>query len=432
MWAIAITSILAASIQLFAWRQATIAHASLNRIQSRWAARAGVEQAIALMALHTTDPFPDDARALLRDLAAVSAAELWDARYDVVHHRDGFTVNGPMDDASRINFATGLALSDVILEDLSLDQGAAIQDWTDEDDEPSLFGAESDYYLAGSSYKPRNGPLRSIAELELVAGVWPTYVRGEDYDLDGRLDFNENDGDRTAPEDEPDDWLDAGWSRFASVYSVDFGSSDTGLPRLHLRRVQPGDLEDRCGVDEAQAQLLKAFGKVQGNDLLALITTPLTRIDARGNIQQQDVNETITPLTDEQIRAVLAETRMDPAFDRRPGRVNINTASHELIERIAESLNWEPAVADELIYRRDSAPEGITSELEFREIAAGFFPGDGASQFTLQLAQTFCTRADVFVIASRGRSDVSDAETEIVCVVDRSTVPVRILEYREQ
>ena len=49
-----------------------------------------------------------------------------------------------------------------------------------------------------------------------------------------------------------------------------------------------------------------------------------------------------------------------------------------------------------------------------------------------QLAARFTTTSNVFTISSRGRSQASGLEVEIIAVVDRSTVPVRILEYREQ
>ena len=41
----------------------------------------------------------------------------------------------------------------------------------------------------------RNGFYRSVAELELVAGIWGDFVRGEDRNLNGRMDPNENDGE---------------------------------------------------------------------------------------------------------------------------------------------------------------------------------------------------------------------------------------------
>jgi hypothetical protein len=40
--------------------------------------------------------------------------------------------------------------------------------------------------------------------------------------------------------------------------------------------------------------------------------------------------------------------------------------------------------------------------------------------------------SQVFTVNSRGRSESTGLEVEITAVVDRSTLPARILEYRER
>ena len=313
-----------------------------------------------------------------------------------------------------------------MLEDISFDQAAAIQDWMDEDDEPGLGGAEVDYYRATSGVQPRNGPLHSILELELIAGVWNDYVRNEDQNHNGRLDPNENDGDLTPPNDLADDILDMGWSGILTVYSVDFGATDSGLPRIHLRRAEDGQLEDRCGVSTEQAEILIAFGRHEDNSLLDLITTPISEINADGTIAGAPVNEEMPDLTDDQLLALLNETRVLPLFDRRPGRVNVNTASTYLIEDMCEARGLPLEIAEEIVYLRSSQPQGIVSELEFRDMRGV------TEEYLPMLLDMFGTRSNVFVIASRGRAGENGPESEIIAVVDRSTVPVRILEYREQ
>ena len=42
------------------------------------------------------------------------------------------------------------------------------------------------------------------------------------------------------------------------------------------------------------------------------------------------------------------------------------------------------------------------------------------------------TGGSVFSITSRGMSQVGDVETAMYVVVDRSTLPIQILEYREE
>ena len=118
---------------------------------------------------------------------------------------------------------------------------------------------------------------------------------------------------------------------------------------------------------------------------------------------------------------------MRPLFDRRPGRVNINTAAPDLVRDICELAGFDESVADELLYVRNGTPEGFTSEVQFADLRAEVTPED------LQLlASIFTVRSNVYRISSVGRSSSSGTEVEIICLVDRSTVPVRILEYRER
>jgi hypothetical protein len=48
------------------------------------------------------------------------------------------------------------------------------------------------------------------------------------------------------------------------------------------------------------------------------------------------------------------------------------------------------------------------------------------------LARYFTTTSNVYTIAARGRSLVSGIEVEMIVRVDRSDIPIRIIEYREQ
>jgi DNA uptake protein ComE-like DNA-binding protein len=421
-------------VQLFAFRQATFGHEALNRIQARWAARAGVEATIAMMELHTEQPIPDDAFAIINDMEFVSSSDflsdgpLHDTVYSVMHHVEGVDYNGPMDESSRINInRTDASLLD-LLDDMTPDVLSAIIDWVDEDDEPGMLGAEYDHYLAlESPYKPRNGPLRSIAEMELIAGIWPEVMRGEDWNFNNRLDPNEDDGRRTLPEDQPDGYMEVGWASKLTAYSTDNGASGSGEPRIYLRHAIIEDLMDRCGIDEPQARALKAFGRNQDNVLEQLIVTPLNQIDPNtGEAGGGESNPAVAPLTDDQLLIVLQETTMYPLFERVPGRINLNTASQDLIEDILEVRGYDEVIADEIIYMRNSRPQGITSLLDLNEIP------DLSPEMLLDLAQLFTTWSNVYTITSRGRSLVSGLEVEMIVVVDRSTVPARILEYREQ
>jgi hypothetical protein len=427
VWAIALAALIGSSVQLFAFRQAALGREAVQRVQTRWAARAGIENTIAMMTIHTEQPIPEDAWAMIRDLEFVAQYdELFDAGYSIAHHVDGRDYRGPMDESAKLNVNGVNPEALAILDDITPDVIAAVRDWLDSDDDPGMLGAEVDWYLGQHDYKPRNGPMRHIAEMELIAGIWGDFLRGEDWNLNNRKEPGENDADRTPPDDEPDDVLDAGWSGRLTVNSIGGGATLSGEPRIYLRRADPVELANRCGIDQEQAEALIRLGRNEQASVTQLITVPITNIDERGQLQAAPVNSEIEELTDDQLRAVLAETTTRPLYERNPGRININTASEMLIEDLLELQGLPTAIVDEIIYLRNSRAEGLTSILDLREIP------DISPDLLQTLAGIFKTSGNVFTISSRGRSQVSGTEVEIIAVVDRSTVPVKILEYREQ
>ncbi|UCD74340.1 MAG: general secretion pathway protein GspK [Phycisphaerales bacterium] len=417
LWAIAIAALVVSAVQLSAQRQALLGREALNRIQARWAARAGMESTIAVMAYHTLNPVPDDAWAMVREMEYVHRGETLDARWEILHHADGRDWEGPMDEHSKFNINRedrSIIFQLLEPEGLTIDKAAEIMDWIDEDDEVTAFGAERDYYLSQiPPYEPRNGLFRTTAELELVAGIWPEELRGEDWNLNNRLDPNEDDSERSFPSDDPDRKLEAGWFSYLTAYSVIDGATASGQPRILLRIADPNELAERLGIDYAQAEALKAFGKQDGNRLEQLVSVQGTSAGSGA----------LANLTREQLDAVFNETAIDSPLDRLPGKMNINTISADLLRDL---LPGEEILADEILYIRDSRPEGITSLIELTELR------ELTSETWERLSSLLTTTSNVYTITSRGKSASGDLEIEIVAVVDRSTVPVRIIEYREQ
>ena len=134
-----------------------------------------------------------------------------------------------------------------------------------------------------------------------------------------------------------------------------------------------------------------------------------------------------TGFTEAQIKMILEETCIEDPHDRTPGKMNINTVPAPLLRDILEEgMSLDEAIADEILYMRESRPEGIVYLGDLKKIPAV------NSAIMDQLSARFTTASNVFTISSRGRSQATGLEVEITAVVDRSTVPVRILEYREQ
>jgi hypothetical protein len=120
---------------------------------------------------------------------------------------------------------------------------------------------------------------------------------------------------------------------------------------------------------------------------------------------------------------IFAEVSLYDAHEAPPGRMNINTISPELLYRL---LPENERLVEELLYLRAIDARGITSPIDYINI-----PGIQTSMVAF-LYGLFDTQSNVYTISSLGRSNGSGVEQEIIVIVDRSTLPVTILEYREQ
>ncbi len=447
IWAIAIAAVIVAATQVLAFRQATLGRETLARTQARWAARAGVETMIAIMEWHTANPDASDPQALQRDLEAFATGELETGTWDIRHSIDGREWAGPMDEHAKLNINT---VNKAVLQNIpnmTQDVADSIMDWRDADNDVQGMGAERDYYRNRSlGYEPRNGDFRSVAELELVAGAWPHYVRGEDWNLNGRLDPGEDDGKRSPPDDNGDGRLDAGWSGLLTAVSRPSTRTVSGEERLDLGKTSPEDLVKRTGVDTQQASALIAYARGANASMGQILSTPLGQLgNRRGGAGTPPGGSSATTgrssvgraggattaaggtksLDARQLAAVMNECTIKDnrtAGNVNAGKLNLNTASRAVLRDV---IQLEPRFAESILSRRAAKSEGLTSLADLVDL-----PGVTQAQL-ITLAQMADVTSNVYTIDSRGRSKGSSAEAEILAVVDRSQVPARVLEYRE-
>ena len=444
IWAIAIAAVVVAATQVLAFRQAALGRETLARTQARWAARAGVETMLAIMEWHAANPDAGDPMAMARDLEANATGEIETGSWDIRHFIDGREWAGPMDEHAKLNINLASRGDLERIPGMTQDVIDSILDWRDADHEVQGIGAERDYYRNRSvGYEPRNGDFRSIAELELVAGAWPRSVRGEDWNMNGRLDPNEDDGRESPPEDRKDGVLDQGWSGFLTAVSRSSSKTLTGQDRLDLRQASPEQIIQRLGVDTPQAAAIQNYARQPNASLGQLLAMPLAQVGSArartgasgGSTGRSSVGRTsggssgaaggVKSLSKDQLRTLMNECVLsDPRTGTPPdaGKLNLNTVSRATL---IEVLGIEARFADAILRRRASRPEGLTSLADLADLS-------GASQAQLLvLAQVADVVSNVYTIASRGRAASTGAEAEMVVVVDRSELPARILEYRE-
>lgn len=442
IWGVAIAAAITAAVQLVGFRQAAIGRESLARVQARWAARAGIEEAIAILEWHTLNPQLDDALALVRDLEAAADGSLATGSWTIRHVVDGVERLGPLDEHAKLNInrvGRGELLN---MEGMSLDVADSILTWRQETaEEPVGIGAGAEWYRnRNAGYEPRGAPFRHIAELELVAGVWPELLRGEDWNLNSRLDPNENDGNINEPNDNGDGKLDAGWSGILTATSRTVPISRSGEALLDLRGAEPEEVASRLGVDATQAAALVAYAARPEASLENLLVQDLGTLAAGGATPGQAPSSrrgrrttsrgssgsggaVVPPLTSPQLKAIFGEATMNPAdLQAGPGKLNVNSASREALQALFPE---NPGNADAIISLRQRSREGIASIVDLLQIDTISPPRLAA------LRNQIDVESRVFTITSRGRSESTGLETEIQVTIDRSRVPAQILLYRE-
>jgi DNA uptake protein ComE-like DNA-binding protein len=131
----------------------------------------------------------------------------------------------------------------------------------------------------------------------------------------------------------------------------------------------------------------------------------------------------VADLNPAQLRAVLREITSDDFSKPVPGRMNINTVPESVLKEV---LDFDPRLADAIVARRKSKPEGIVSLADLSGMS-GVNP-----QVLSQIATQFDVTSSVYTVTSRGRAASTGAEVEIEVVIDKSELPAKILSYREQ
>lgn len=153
---------------------------------------------------------------------------------------------GITDESSRLNLNKATAtqlmalIQQVVAGDESVDPQAivdAIMDWRDADQTPigEDGDTEGDYYESlDPPYRVKNGPFDTVEELLLVKGITGSILYGEDFDRNGLLTPNEDDGDKNFPDDNQDGKLNRGLYPYLTVLSVEDNVSNDRRPRVSL------------------------------------------------------------------------------------------------------------------------------------------------------------------------------------------------------
>lgn len=221
---------------------------------------------------------------------------------------------GVVDEASKLNLNTATAAMLEALPRMTPQLAAAIVDWRDTDSNPGENGAEDEVYQRlQPPRRCKNGPFESIEELRLVAGAELEILFGEDLNLNGVLDPNEDDGDQSPPFDNRDGRLDPGILEYVTVYSREPVTLPSGSRRIHLN----------TGRQQLTRLLTEKFGDERGRELQGALG------DGRNfsSVLEFYIRTRMTPEEFTQVQTNLTLATGDGAV----GLINVNTASEAVL-----------------------------------------------------------------------------------------------------
>ena len=381
----------------------------MEQLRCKWACRAGTETVIGVLNEDTRE--------------SDSLTDLWSDNdedfNDIALEKCWFTV-WVVDEASKLNINTATKEQLLGLEYMTEEIADAIIDWRDQDDTPSAGGAEAGYYENLSfGYLTRNGPFRTIREMLLVKDVTEDLFFGEDTNFNSQLDYHERDGDASPPLDDEDSELDLGWIAYLTCYSYDNNTDTSGNNRVNINEANENQLVRSLNVRSSQAKWIVEERPNDGYKSISdLINSNSPKQPQRSSGRDSDEAQPVDLQTFSQI----ADKITVSGEEKIPGRVNINTASEEVLAALLGGGDAAISTAQDIIAYRESLMYGMQSIAELLQMVS-------IDNFK-NIANFITTRSDVFTIhcvATADRNETEGLTLQTETVVDRSSNPCEIL-----
>jgi len=304
-------------------------------------------------------------------------------------------VFGLVDEASKLNLNTATADMLALLPRMTADIAASIVAWRSPANNNSS-GAQSDTYMRlQPPYSCKNAPFETIDELRLVYNMDLETLYGEDANLNGILDPNENDGDVSPPYDDRNGRLDPGILEYVTVYSREPGTGTNGTARINVT-TQPGQAQLR-------SLLRQQFGAARANQI---------RVGASNSSLQFYMNSGMTAEEFAQIEGNIRGATLQ-------GLVNVNTASEAVLACIP---GIGPDNAPMLVAYRQSNPSLVPSIAWVSQVLERRSAIQAGPYLT---ARTYQFTADIAAVGHYGRG-----YRRVKYIFDTSQGTPRIL-YRE-
>jgi type II secretory pathway component PulK len=443
LWMVVVLMVMSAILSRKSRIDMKVCMARMEAVRCKWACRAGIEKALAVM---NEDETENDS---LLDVWSNNPEDFNDVPLD----QCAFTVR-VIDESSKLNINTATKEQLMGLPDMLEEIADAIIDWRDSDDTPSGAGVESGYYESlPYGYMARNGPFRTIRELLEVKDVTEELFYGEDTNLNGRLDYNERDGQASPPNDNGDDKLDVGWAAYLTCYTSGGGTSITGQTSTGQtqqssnqqqtssnQQQSSGGQQQSSNQQQSSGNQNRSSGNQQqssgnqqqssGNQQQSSGSQQQSsgnQQQSSGNQQQNSGNQQQSSGNNQQSSGNGQESSQSTT--QASAKVNINTASDIVLAALLGGGDEAERTAQSIIAYRDTLDSGIEDISELTE--QGVLNQDDFGQ----LENYITTSSNIFTIrcfATTNSDSFSGTTLQTEAVVDRSSTPSKILFWYQE
>jgi len=262
----AMTAMLAAGLMFRMLAEVKASAAGERSVQAYAAVMSGIQRAITVLKQPgiSVDIWYDNPELFQNQFVCDDGANCW---YFTIYAPSATDQNqaryGLIDEASKISINIAGEQTLLALPGMTRELVDCLLDYRDPDSDTRDAGAEQDYYdQLHWPYLIKNAPLSTLEELLMVKGFNASVIFGEDANLNGILDANEDDGEDSFPPDNGDGQLDMGLRRVAVTISTEPDVDNEGNPRVNIN----GDLKalDDLALPEETIEFIRLY-RGEGN-----------------------------------------------------------------------------------------------------------------------------------------------------------------------
>ncbi len=361
---------------------------------------------------------------------AIGDAHVWLIGRDPTGENSSEPYFSLIDEASKLNLNTANTNTLSYLPNMTYDFAQAILDWRGTNGQVSL-----DYTSLG--YLPKNAPFETVDELRLVYGADVGFLAGEDVNRNGVLDASEKDLNANGE-------LDPGLLGYVTVYTREpnFHSDGGSLTNVNTIRNQTGFLtlfqNDGVSSPSSRAEAIFLYTHPRGN------TTPQNQVRTFTSILDFAVRCRSAGMSADDYAKISADVTISTNSYFR-GRVNINTASGDVLTALFEGLTNDEqtsiAATQSLLNYREQNPNNLGSIVWIYDALGN----NNAVLTALRRGDYITTRsfqftADIAAVGAYGRGyrrvkfifDISDGTPKILYRQDLSRLGWAIGEKARQ